>query len=143
MDWQGVSYDLLGVNYILADSTQSDSRRYYFTAKVPLEGELQTHEVSAWIEIPNLDGGGEFNYNPDNNQNEFLAHIDEFNLNDPTDTLRQFVPVNAVVTVSEAPLTGGTETVNFLMTLNQLSDEGVPVPGDVNCSGSFTVYINQ
>jgi hypothetical protein len=139
--WQNVEYDLLGVNYILSDSTEFESRRYYITADVALEGEAQTHGLSAWIEIPDLDGGGQFVINPTGDQ-EFVALVDEFNLNDPIDTLRQYVPVNAVVQVSQAPLSGGDEKVQFQMTLNQMVD-GVLIPGDINCSGTFTVYINQ
>ncbi len=140
-DWQNTTYDLLGVNYILSDSTESESRRYYITADVALEGETQTHGLSAWIEIPDLDGGGQFVINPAGD-NEFTALVDEFNLNDPIDTLRQYVPVNAVVQVSEAPLNGGDEKVQFQMTLNQYVN-GTLIPGDINCSGKFTVYINQ
>lgn len=142
LTWQGVQYDLLGVNYILSDSTEAESRRYYLTSDVALEGESQAHGLSAWIEIPDLDGGGQFNIDPIDGLNEFSAWVDEFNLNDPIDTLRQYMPVNAVVQVTEAPITGGTETVTFLLTLNEVVN-GSPIPGDINCSGTFTVYINQ
>ncbi|MFM7729973.1 MAG: hypothetical protein ACKO6L_02950 [Flavobacteriales bacterium] len=140
VDWQGTTYDLLSASYILSDSTVSDSRRYYFTSDVGLTGEYQTHGLSGWIEIPELDGGGRFEIDAQTNLAEFQAWVDEFNVNDPTDTLRQFVPINAVVQVVAAPVTGGTETVSFLLTMNQL-ENGIPVPGDVNCSGSFTVQI--
>lgn len=140
LSWQDQPYELLGANYILADSTEPESRRYYVTADVSIEGETQAHGLSIWIEIPSLNGGGQFDINA--TLNEFEAWVDEYNLNDPIDTLRQFVPVNAVVQVSEAGLSGGTETVSFLLTLNELNN-GVPIPGDVNCSGSFSLYINQ
>lgn len=140
--WQDVSYDLLGTNYILSDSAEMESRRYYITGNVALEGETQTHTLSAWIEIPDLDGGGQFRINPQTGDEEFTAWIDEFNLNDPIDSLRQYVPVNAVVQVSQAPLLGGTETVAFQMTLNEVID-GTVIPGDVNLAGDFSVYINQ
>jgi hypothetical protein len=141
-EWQGANYDLLGANYILSDSLEPESRRYYITANVALEGEVQTHELSAWIQIDSLDGGGQFRINPQTGDNEFTAWVDEFNLNDPLDTLRQYVPVNAVVAVTEAPLSGGTESVSFQMTLNEVID-GAVVPGDVNCTGTFSLYINQ
>lgn len=140
--WQGTSYDLLGANYILSDSLEPESRRYYITTKVGLEGEAQTHGLSAWIQIDSLNGGGQFRINPITGENEFTALVDEFNLNDPIDTLRQYIPVNAVVVVSQAPTSGGTETVTFQITLNQIID-GVLIPGNVDCSGTFSLYINQ
>jgi hypothetical protein len=138
--WQGVDYPLLGTSYILTDSTNSASRRYYLTADVSLDGEEVTHGLSAWIQIPDIGSGGSFTIDAQSGENEFQAWVDEFNPNDPTDTLRQYVPVNAVVQVGAAAPAGGVETVSFLLTLNQLQD-GEPVPGDINCSGSFTVNI--
>ena len=140
LSWQGEEYPLLGTTYILTDSTNNRSRRYYITTDVSLEGETATHGLSAWIEIPNIGNGGNFSIDAQSGESEFQAWVDELNPNDPTDTLRQYVPVNAVVQVGAAPVTGGVETVNFQFTLNQL-EEGAPVPGDINCSGSFTVTI--
>lgn len=142
LTWQGEEYDLLGTSYILSDSTNSASRRYYITSDVSLEGESSTHGLSAWIEIPDIDGGGEFTIDAQSGVNEFQAWVDEFNPNDPTDTLRQYVPVNAVVQVAAAPAAGGTETVSFLFTLNQL-EEGEPVPGDINLAATFTVNVTH
>jgi len=140
--WQNVDYQMLDANYILSDSTESESRRYYVTANVALEGEVGTHGLNAWIEIPDLDGGGQFKINQSTGVYEFSAWVDEFNVNDPFDSLRQYVPVEGIVKVTEAPITGGNETVEFLLTLNEV-DGGVTIPGDVNCQGSFNVYINQ
>jgi len=140
LSWQGEEYALLGTTYILTDSTNNRSRRYYITTDVSLEGEANTHGLSAWIEIPNIGNGGNFSIDAQSGESEFQAWVDEFNPNDPTDTLRQYVPVNAVVQIGAAPVTGGVETVNFQFTLNQL-EEGAPLPGDINCSGSFTVNI--
>jgi len=142
LNWQGEEYELLGTSYILSDSTNHASRRYHITSDVSLEGESSTHGLSAWIEIPDIDGGGEFTIDAQSGVNEFQAWVDEFNPNDPTDTLRQYVPVNAVVQVAAAPAAGGTETVSFLFTLNQL-EEGEPVPGDINLAASFTVNITH
>jgi hypothetical protein len=138
--WQGEEYALLGTTYILTDSTNAKSRRYYITADVSLEGEDEAHGLSAWIDVPNIGNGGSFSINAQSGESDFQAWVDEFNPNDPTDTLRQYIPVNAVVQISAAPVSGGTETVNFQLTLNQLED-GEPVPGDINCSGNFTVAI--
>jgi len=142
ISWQGEDYELLGTSYILTDSTNAESRRYYITSDVSLEGESSTHGLSAWIEIPDIDGGGEFTIDAQSGVQEFQAWVDEFNPNDPTDTLRQYIPVNAVVQVAAAPAAGGTETVSFLFTLNQL-EEGAPVPGDINLGGNFTVNITH
>jgi hypothetical protein len=141
LSWQGEEYPLLGTTYILTDSTNAKSRRYYITADVTLEGEQEAHGLSAWIEIPDIGSGGNFSIDAQSGENEFQAWVDEFNPNDPTDTLRQYVPVNAVVQVGAAPAAGGTESVSFQLTLNQLED-GAPVPGDLNCSGNFSVIIN-
>ncbi len=141
LEWQGTPYDLLAANYILTDSTVADSRRYYVTADVAIEGETQTHSLSLWIEVDSLDGGGQFVIDP-GGASEFKAWVDEFNLNDPIKELRQFVPVNAVISVVQAPTSGGDEKVFFQLTLNELLN-GSPIEGDINCSGEFTVYINQ
>jgi hypothetical protein len=138
--WQGEDYELLGSTYILTDSTNTKSRRYHITADVSLEGEEATHGLSAWFSVDDIGSGGEFSIDAQTGVNEFQAWVDEFNPNDPTDTLRQYIPVNAVIQVGAAPITGGTETVSFLLTLNQLED-GEPVPGDINCSGTFTVTV--
>jgi hypothetical protein len=140
LKWQGMDYALLDANVIQSDSDLFESRRYYITANVELEGEVGTHGLNTWIEIPDLDGGGTFQINQQNNLDELTAWVDEFNLNDPIDTLRQYVAVEAVVQVQEAPITGGTENVNFFLTLNEVID-GVTIPGDVTYSGSFTVNV--
>ena len=140
LSWQGEEYPLLGTTYILTDSTNAKSRRYYITTDVSLEGEAATHGLSAWIEVDDVGNGGNFAIDAQSGESEFVAWVDEFNPNDPTDTLRQYVPVNAVLQIGAAPISGGIETVNFQFTLNQLED-GEPVPGDINCSGNFTVTI--
>jgi hypothetical protein len=140
LSWQGEEYPLLGTTYILTDSTNAKSRRYYITTDVSLEGEAATHGLSAWIEVDDVGNGGNFAIDAQSGESEFVAWVDEFNPNDPTDTLRQYVPVNAVLQIGAAPVSGGIETVNFQFTLNQLED-GEPVPGDINCSGNFTVTI--
>lgn len=140
LTWQGEEYNLLGTTYILTDSTNAKSRRYHITADVSLEGEEATHGLSAWFSVNDIGNGGEFSIDAQTGVNQFQAWVDEFNPNDPTDTLRQYIPVNAVIQVGAAPVSGGTENVSFLLTLNQLED-GEPVPGDINCSGTFTVTI--
>jgi hypothetical protein len=140
--WQGAGLALLDANYILVDSTVEDSRRYYITADVIVEGEFGTHGLNTTIEIPDIDGGGTFYIDAEDNEFEFAALIEEFNVNDPLDSLRQFVPIEGLVQVISAPITGGTETISFQMVLNELED-GEPVGNDINYSGSFTVYIED
>ncbi|MFM9984991.1 MAG: hypothetical protein ACKVOK_07125 [Flavobacteriales bacterium] len=140
--WQGLGLSLLDANYILSDSTVEDSRRYYITADVNVEGEFGTHGLNTIIEIPDIDGGGTFYIDSEDNEFEFAALIEEFNVNDPLDSLRQFVPIEGLVQVISAPITGGTERISFQMVLNEIED-GEPVGNDINYSGSFTVYIED
>ncbi|MFN0032575.1 MAG: lipoprotein [Flavobacteriales bacterium] len=140
--WQGMAINLLDANYILTDSTVAESRRYYITADVIVQGEFDTHGLNTIIEIPDLDGGGTFYLDEEDGEFEFAALIEEFNVNDPLDTLRQFAPKEGLVQVIAAPISGGTETVNFQMVLNEL-ENGVAVGADIIYSGSFSVYIND
>ena len=139
LTWQGEEYPLLGTTYILTDSTNARSRRYHITADVLPEGEYGPHGLSAWIEIADIGNGGGFILTGPN-VGGFSARIDEYNPNDPTDTLRQYIPVSGSVQVGAAPVTGGTESVSFQLTLNQL-DGDLPVPGNISVSGSFSVGI--
>ena len=140
--WQCLGLALLDAIYLLTDSTEADSRRYYITADVNIEGEFGTHGLNTIIEIPDIDGGGTFYIDEEDNEFEFAALIEEFNVNDPLDSLREFIPIEGLVQVIPAPITGGTETVSFQMVLNEIED-GVPVGNDINYSGSFTVYIED
>ncbi len=140
--WQGAALSLLDANYILADSTIDESRRYYITADVIVEGEFEAHGLNTTIEIEDIDGGGTFYIDEQDLEFEFAALIEEFNVNDPLDSLRQFAPIEGVVQVIAAPIGGGTERISFQMVLNELED-GEFVGNDINFSGSFEVYIND
>ncbi|MEN9639489.1 MAG: hypothetical protein RLZZ262_1357 [Bacteroidota bacterium] len=145
--WQGKTVQLLDVNYILVDSTVSTSRRYYLTANVKDETEIGVHTLSAWIEVPDVSLGPNFEVDlePDSGepQTEFKAWIDELNVNDPIDSLRSFVPVNGVLQIGAAPATGGTERVNFIFTMNEVDDDGDLIDIPVLMSGSFAVSIRD
>ena len=140
LTWQGAEYPLLGTTYILTDSTNARSRRYHITSDVLPEGEYGPHGLSVWIEIDDIGNGGGFVMTSPN-VGDFAALVDEYNPNDPSDTLRRYEPVIGSVQVGAAPVTGGTESVSFQLTLNQLESPGVLLPGDLSLSGSFTVGI--
>jgi len=140
LTWQGAEYPLLGTTYILTDSTNARSRRYHITADVLPEGEYGPHGLSLWIEIDDIGNGGGFVLaSPE--VGDFTARADEYNPNDPTDVLRKYDPISGSVQVGAAPVSGGSESVSFQLTLNQLDEEGELLPGNLSLSGSFTVAI--
>ena len=136
LTWQGAEYPVLGTTYILTDSTNAKSRRYHITADVLPESEDGPHGLSLWIELDDIGNGGGFVFGG----GAFSALVDEYNPNDPTDTLRQYIPVSGSVQIGAAPITGGSESVSFQLTLNQL-ENNVPVAGNSSCSGNFVVGI--
>ncbi len=140
--WFGTSFNLLDANYVLADSSITESRRYYVTADAQIVGEYDTHGLNTIIQISDIDGGGNFYINEGDTINQFASLIEEFNVNDPLDSLRQYVPVEGTVHITAAPISGGNETVNFQMVLREL-DNGNLVGSNINYSGSFIVYIND
>jgi hypothetical protein len=136
--WFGTEYQVLDANYIHTGGF--DSRRYYITSKVELPEELGTHTMNTWIEIPDVSVSLSHQIDPDIDLFEFTAQVDEFNVNDPLDTLRRYVPVEGVITINPPALFGGPETVQFLLILNELSN-GVPSGPNIQYKGNFTVNI--
>jgi hypothetical protein len=136
LTWQGEEYPLLGTTYILTDSTNAKSRRYHITADVLPEDEVGPHGLSLWIELDDIGNGGSFTFDG----GAFSAQVDEYNPNDPTDTLRIYEPISGSVQVGAAPITGGSESVSFQLTLNQRIDDQL-FPGNSSCSGNFVVGI--
>ena len=147
LKWQGATAQLMDVNYILADSTVSTSRRYYVTANVKDATETGVHSLSAWIEVPDVSMGPNFEVDlePDSGEpvTEFSAWIDELNVNDPIDSLRSFIPVNGVLQIGPAPATGGTERVNFIFTMNEVDEDGDLIDIPVVLNGSFSLRIED
>lgn len=141
MTWQGVEYQLLDAEHIRTMQDSAYSRRYYITANVALEGEEQTHNVNTWIEIPNVrnTSNGLFYIDSAIDTVEFSAKVDEFNLNDPFYSLRQYGVRQGVVRVGPAPLWGGTETVSFQLILGEYNSGGVMMGPDITYKGAFTV----
>ena len=148
LTWQGAEYPLLGTTYILTDSTNAKSRRYHITADVLPEDEAGPHGLSLWIELDDIANGGEFVYGG----GAFSAQVDEYNPNDPTDVLRTYLPVvSSEVRISAAPISGGSESVNFNFELNQIEIiendtthqvDTIMLPGILYCSGNFVVGIS-
>src|ERR1700741_421712 len=60
VSWQGSALNLLDANYVLPDEMEEESRRYYITTDAQLLGEFYTHGLNTIIEIPDIDGGGNF-----------------------------------------------------------------------------------
>jgi hypothetical protein len=145
--WQGKTLQLLDVNYILVDSLVSTSRRYYVTANVKDETEAGVHTLSAWIEVPDVSQGPNFEVDlePDQGQpvTEFSAWIDELNVNDPIDSLRSYIPVNGVLQIGPAPASGGLERVNFVFTMNEVDEDGDLIDIPVLLNGSFNIHIDD
>lgn len=141
LTWQGAEYKLLDAEQIRTTDASAYSRRYYITANVAIEGEEQTHNVNTWIEIGDVTShsNGIFNIDANSQTTEFLAKIDEYNLNDPFFILRQYGVRQGVVRVSPAPLLGGQETVSFQFVLGEINSSGNMYGPDVTYSGSFTV----
>lgn len=134
--WKGTNVQLNDANYILSDSLEALSRRYYVTANYIAEGEEKPHSVNLWIEIPSVEEGV---FNLDDNTFEFTALAHEVNQNDPILSVREFLPIEGVVTVSPAFL-GGTETVGFNFIMRE-SYDGDLVGVQFGFSGSFTVNV--
>lgn len=141
LQWQGVDYKLLDAEHIRSHADTAYSRRYYITANVALEAEEQTHNINTWIEIPNIlaNTNGLYNIDANTSTAQFLAKVDEFNLNDPFFTLRQYGVRQGVVRVSPAPLLGGNETISFQLILGELNSAGNMFGPDITYSGSFNV----
>ncbi len=141
LNWRGVDYQLLDAEQINSNDTNSYSRRYYITANVAIEGEEQTHNVNTWIEIPSVlaHSNGLYYIDVTSQTVDFAAKIDEFNLNDPFFSLRQYGVRQGVVRVGPAPLLGGNENVSFQFILGELNNAGNMIGPDITYSGSFTV----
>lgn len=144
LTWQGKEYQLLDAEQIRTDESVLYSRRFYITANVALEGESQTHNVNTWIEIPDVlaHSNGLFNIDVTTQTVDFTAKVDEFNLNDPFFSLRQYGVRQGVVRVTPAPLAGGTETVSYQFILGELNSNGNMIGPDITYSGSFTVSVS-
>jgi hypothetical protein len=138
LTWFGTEYQVLDANYI--HPSGFDSRRYYITTKVDLPEEMGTHTMNTWIEIPDVTTSITHQINPNDTLFEFTALVDEFNVNDPLDTLRKYIPVQGVITINPPAIFGGPETVQFLLILNELSN-GIPGGANIQYKGSFTVNI--
>lgn len=141
LKWMDVDYDLLDAEHIRTDDYIPYSRRYYITANVALEGEEQTHSVNTWIEINDVlaHSNGMYYIDAVTDTVQFISKIDEFNLNDPFFSLRQYGVRQGVVQVKPAPLLGGKESVSFQFILGEYNSAGMLTGPDITYSGSFDV----
>lgn len=135
MNWLGSEYPLLGAHYIVPDTANPLSRRYYISAETSLEGELLTHNLNMRLEVDSVTKG--VFYVEDDDDLEIL--VEEINYNDPIDTLVTYLPVDGVVSIAPA-LLGGTESVQFNLVLKRFYN-GSLVGFEVPFSGNLSVNI--
>ena len=133
LNWTGVEYPLLDANYIVPDSLEETSRRYYITSDVAVEGVNVIIEVNDALESVFYVG--------DDDEDAILnVLIHEINDNDPILPLRTFVPIDGVVQIVPAIL-GGTETVSFNLVVRELYD-GDLVGFEKSLTGNLSVYVD-
>lgn len=132
--WQGAEYPLLLAEYIQPDDDNFLSRRYFLTADVRLEGEVEPHNLSIQLGTDSVDQVVQFI--PDD---EVFNFFEEVNDNDQLLPYRTYVCTNGVVNFNPAFL-GGRESVSFEMILRETVD-GDTVGFDIPFSGSFSVTI--
>jgi hypothetical protein len=135
MNWQGSAYDLLGAHYIVPDTANELSRRYYVSADATLEGEHLTHNLNMRLEVDSVIKG--VFYVEDDPDLQIL--VEEINYNDPLDTLVTYLPVDGVVSITPA-LLGGPETVQYNLVLKRYYN-GSLVGFEVPFSGNLTVNV--
>jgi hypothetical protein len=139
LNWSGAEYPLLDANYIVPDSLEETSRRYYITSDVAVEGENAAHSVNVIIEVNDVLES--VFYVGDDDEDAILSVlIHEINDNDPILPLRTFVPVDGVVQIVPAIL-GGTETVSFNLVVRELYD-GDLVGFEKSLVGNLSVYVD-
>jgi hypothetical protein len=139
LNWTDVDYPLLDANYIVPDSLEETSRRYYITADVAVEGENAAHSVNVIIEVNDV-VESVFYVGDDDEDAIVNVLIHEINDNDPILPLRTFVPIDGVVQIVPAIL-GGTETVTFNLVVRELYD-GDLVGFEKSLKGNLSVYID-
>jgi hypothetical protein len=134
VNWNGTEYPLLMAEYINYIDTNLLSRRYYVTADVMVEGEIEAHNFNMTIELDTV------------SQSIFLLPGDDaivlaedVNFNDPIQTVRTFQADGGVIEIAPAIL-GGSESVSFNLSMQQTFD-GIPFGVPIPVSGSMVVQI--
>lgn len=132
--WNGVDYPLLMAEYVRANPENPFSRRYYLTADIRLEGEVEPHNLNVQFTIDTV-GAGPL-YIPENN---VVTLFEEVNQNDELMPYRSYECTNGVINMTPAIL-GGVERADYQMVLKEVVN-GELVGFDISISGDFTVNI--
>lgn len=135
LKWDGEEFQLLTANYVLSDTANFLSRRYYLSANVAVEGETETHNVNVILEVDSVDQSIFFVETAE----DLFVRVENVNYNDPISVVRVFEPIQGQVLISPAIL-GGTETVSFNLILKE-NYNGNLVGFPVSFSGSFIVGV--
>jgi hypothetical protein len=136
--WGNVSYPLLDANYILVDTNEFFTRRYYITANTSAENSAVKESVSLIFEFPSVTFPI-FNYLPEDP--EFACKVFVRNDADSFFELREFVPVAGEVLIDPA-LAGGSEKVVFDLSVREIIDgDTIGLPQTVK--GNFTVFVGN
>jgi hypothetical protein len=135
INWYGSPFDLLNTSFILSDSTEIASRRYYVTGKVSPPNQTLVNELNLILDVDDitLTALAKDSVNSDfSGLAQMLGVDNEFAVSYP------YRVTEGHLSISPA-LLGGPETVNFNLKLDPLfgnaSDPVIPV------SGSFTVQV--
>lgn len=135
INWYGSPFDLLDANFILTDSTEIASRRYYITGKVSPQGQTLIDELNLILEVDDITLGV---LTKDSITSDFSGLAQMVGVDNEFAVSYPYRVTEGYLSISPA-LLGGTETVNFNLKLDPLfgnaSDPAIPV------SGSFTVQV--
>jgi hypothetical protein len=135
LKWDGEEFQLLTANYIIPDTANFLSRRYYISANVGISGESDTHNINVVLEVDSVD---QVNFFVETSE-DLAVRVENVNYNDPITSLRLFEPVQGQVVITPAIL-GGTEKVSFNLVLKE-NYNGDLVGFPVNFSGTFYVGV--
>jgi hypothetical protein len=134
--WQGSSYNLLSANYIIPDSLNSLSRRYYITADIRAEGEVDARNVNLIIESPDVIYSI---LDLDDENFEFSAFAQEVNQNDELLPVREYAAITGRIRVTPA-IFGGIEPVEYSLTMREVVNEEL-VGAPFTFTGKFQVNV--
>jgi hypothetical protein len=135
INWNGKSYDLLSSSYILSDSTQSSSRKYFVSAKIS-DKATERKNLNLEIVVPDITASP---LQLNDLSSDFNGIGQEVEVFDAFDVTLRYRISSGTISVNPA-LFGGTESVNFSFTLEPQFSTSTPV---FTVSGNFQVEINN
>lgn len=136
--WGGITYPLLDANYVLVDTNEFFTRRYYITANTTAENSTVKESVSLIFEFPTVTFPI-FTYSPE--APEFACKVYVRNDGDSFFENREFVPIAGEVLIDPA-LAGGSEKVVFDLSVREILDEDtIGLPQSIK--GSFNVFVGN